>query len=476
MQSARRRLIGGAATVAVIGIGLSAVLASPASAAPKAPSWADVQAAKASASATQQQIDELTSTLSMLQEQADTASIAEQQAGQDYALAASKQQDAQTTVDDLAAQSKRAKTAADDSASQVAALVVELSRAGGGDLSTSMLTDAADAKDLLYRVGTMSHLSERSAGVLAQAQQDQRAVDSLKDQADAAKTALARATDRAESTLSAANDAASSAQSRLADEQSQQDTLIDQLAYLKGTSAATETAYWQAQQAKTAEAAIAKSPTKGATKASGTGSSSGTKTSGSTGSGTTTKPATGGSSGSTTTQPATGNTGSTTTQPATGSSSGSTGTTTPSKPSTPVTTTPTAPSSPSKGAAALAFATSQIGKPYVFGAAGPNSYDCSGLVMAAYASVGVAVGGHNVVWQYNYFAAQGRLVPLSQAQPGDILFYSTNGSVSGEYHNTLYAGGGMMVEAPKPGTNVRKISVWLPGQLMPYVARPTGSV
>lgn len=462
MQSARR-LIGGAATVAVIGIGLSAVLVSPASAAPKAPSWADVQAAKASASATQEQIDSLTSTLNTLQDQADTASIAEQQAGQDYALAASKQQDAQATVDDLASQSKRAQATAADSASQVAALVVELSRTGGGDLSTSMLTDARDASDLLYRVGTMSHLSERSASVLEQAKQDQRTVNSLRDQADAAKTALAKATQQAESTLSAANDAAASAQSRLADEQSQQDTLIDQLAYLKGTSAATETAYWQAQQAKTAEAAIAKTGTSGGTAskpASGGGS-------------TTTKPATG---GATTTKPVTGGT---TTTPATGGSTGSSGgaatkPTTP--PATTSPTTPTAPSSPSKGAAALAFATSQIGKPYVFGQAGPNSYDCSGLVMAAYASVGVAVGGHNVVWQYNYFAAQGRLVPLSQAQPGDIMFYSSNGAVSGEYHNTIYAGGGMMVEAPKPGTNVRKISVWLPGQLMPYVARPTGAV
>ncbi|KTR11825.1 C40 family peptidase, partial [Curtobacterium luteum] len=125
---------------------------------------------------------------------------------------------------------------------------------------------------------------------------------------------------------------------------------------------------------------------------------------------------------------------------------------------------------------AIAFARAQLGDPYGWGDAGPNSWDCSGLVMGAYGSQGVATGGHNVVWQYNYFASIGRLVPLSQRQPGDILFYSNNGTASGGYHDSIYTGNGQMIEAAKPGVGVVERAVWLPNQLLPYVARPTGSL
>ncbi len=96
--------------------------------------------------------------------------------------------------------------------------------------------------------------------------------------------------------------------------------------------------------------------------------------------------------------------------------------------------------------------------------------------MMAYNSQGIATGGHNVVWQYNHFASIGRLVPLSQRQAGDILFYSTNGSVSGAYHDSIYTGGGMMVEAANPTRGVLERAIWTPSQLLPYVARPSGSM
>lgn len=112
----------------------------------------------------------------------------------------------------------------------------------------------------------------------------------------------------------------------------------------------------------------------------------------------------------------------------------------------------------------------------MFGAAGPNQFDCSGLVMAAYASQGISVGGHNVVWQYDHFSAIGRLVPLADARPGDILFYSTDGTVSNEYHDAIYTGAGRMIEAPNPSATVREVAIWWPNELMPYVARPSGSL
>lgn len=110
------------------------------------------------------------------------------------------------------------------------------------------------------------------------------------------------------------------------------------------------------------------------------------------------------------------------------------------------------------------------------GGAGPNTWDCSGLVMMAYNSQGIATGGHNVVWQYNYFQSIGRLVPMSQRQPGDILFYSKTGTASGAYHDAIYTGGGRMVEAANPQRGVLERAVWTPGELLPYVARPSGSL
>lgn len=478
----------GIATVAVLGIGLSVVVAGPAQAAPSAPSWDDVKAAKSDAADAQQTVDELSDRLTSLQDAADRAGVVEQQAGQAYALAASQQQEAKDTLADLSAQSKRAKGKADDSAGQVAALVVELSRTGGGDLSTTMLTDASDSGDLLYRVGTMSHLSERSATILAQARSDQKTVDSLADQQAVATTALSKATEATKTAFATANDVSADAQARVQKQQDQQDEVLRQLAYLKGTSVATESAYWSAQQAKAAETALAAqtSSTSGGGNGNSNNSNSGNTGGGSAsgGTGTSTSPSTGGGTSS---SPNTGSGSGTTTPskpstpaapaPAPAPAPAKPSTPTPSKPSTPAPTTPApAPSSPSKAAGAISYARGQLGKPYVLGGAGPNTWDCSGLVMMAYSSQGIATGGHNVVWQYNYFGSIGRLVPLSQRQPGDILFYSSNGTASGGYHDSIYTGNGMMVEAARPGVGVVERAVWTPSQLLPYVARPSGSL
>jgi peptidoglycan DL-endopeptidase CwlO len=93
---------------------------------------------------------------------------------------------------------------------------------------------------------------------------------------------------------------------------------------------------------------------------------------------------------------------------------------------------------------AVQFALDQVGKPYVFGAAGPGAYDCSGLTMAAWAHGGVSLP-HSAADQYNY----GTHVSRSQLQPGDLVFfYQPIG------HVTIYIGDGMMVSAPTEGENV----------------------
>jgi len=98
-----------------------------------------------------------------------------------------------------------------------------------------------------------------------------------------------------------------------------------------------------------------------------------------------------------------------------------------------------------RGGRAAQKACSLIGKPYVFGADGPNAYDCSGLTKAAWASVGVYLD-HYTKDQWN----EG--VPVSRAdlQPGDLVFY-----YSDLHHMAIYIGGGMVVHAPHTGDYVR---------------------
>jgi cell wall-associated NlpC family hydrolase len=112
-----------------------------------------------------------------------------------------------------------------------------------------------------------------------------------------------------------------------------------------------------------------------------------------------------------------------------------------------------APSGSSVGAKVVRFAMAQIGKPYVFAAAGPDAYDCSGLTLTAYAEAGVSIGIHSATAQYDLAAKQGDLVPLADAEPGDLLFYTDGGGDM--YHVTIYAGNGLMIEAPYPGATVR---------------------
>lgn len=109
-----------------------------------------------------------------------------------------------------------------------------------------------------------------------------------------------------------------------------------------------------------------------------------------------------------------------------------------------VRTTAVAPPAASAGAGpVVAFALAQVGKPYRWAAAGPNAYDCSGLVMAAYWRAGV-----RLPHQTGGIIRYGTPVSRSQLQPGDIVFPASG-------HVAIYLGGGMIVHAPHPGDHVR---------------------
>jgi cell wall-associated NlpC family hydrolase len=102
----------------------------------------------------------------------------------------------------------------------------------------------------------------------------------------------------------------------------------------------------------------------------------------------------------------------------------------------------------------IAFARAQIGKPYIFGAAGPDAYDCSGLTMRAYQSAGIGLP-HHAADQWN---GQSH-VPPGQEQPGDLVFFVSDGTRSAPGHVGIYIGGDKTIIAPHSGTTVQIQSV-----------------
>jgi peptidoglycan DL-endopeptidase CwlO len=108
----------------------------------------------------------------------------------------------------------------------------------------------------------------------------------------------------------------------------------------------------------------------------------------------------------------------------------------------------------SKGAKALAYAKAQLGEPYARSGAGPSSWDCSGLTMMAWGSVGVSLP-HSSRQQFS----RGQPVAQSDLQLGDLVFF-----YSDIHHVGLYAGNGQVIHAPRPGKSVEYIKM----SYMPY--------
>ncbi|MFE9098161.1 C40 family peptidase [Streptomyces sp. NPDC007264] len=115
-----------------------------------------------------------------------------------------------------------------------------------------------------------------------------------------------------------------------------------------------------------------------------------------------------------------------------------------------------APGYDTKAAKALAFARAQIGRPCVWGASGPESYDASGLVQAAWRAAGVTLPR-----SAQDQAAVGVAVPPTALQPGDLVFFQDDAGRAG--HVGLCVGNGMMIHAPGPGAFIREEPVFHPG-------------
>ena len=124
---------------------------------------------------------------------------------------------------------------------------------------------------------------------------------------------------------------------------------------------------------------------------------------------------------------------------------------------------PPAPSTPpvSSGGieSVIAYAQAQLGEWYLWGAAGPDRWDCSGLTMMAFRQAGIYLP-HFSGAQYD----AGTPIPVSSAQRGDLLFWTSNGRPSGIHHVAIYLGNDQVIEAPHSGAQVRirSLEYWYP--------------
>lgn len=118
------------------------------------------------------------------------------------------------------------------------------------------------------------------------------------------------------------------------------------------------------------------------------------------------------------------------------------------------------------------FAKRQVlsGKPYVWGSEGPNSFDCSGLVYAAFKSVGLGWP----IWDRlnsSLYYTYTKQIPIAEMQPGDLIFYSYKGTQSTIHHISIYAGNEMMWEARSTKSGLRYSNIYSMEGMMPYAGR-----
>ena len=123
-------------------------------------------------------------------------------------------------------------------------------------------------------------------------------------------------------------------------------------------------------------------------------------------------------------------------------------------------------------AVAVAFAKKQVTarKPYIWGSEGPNSFDCSGLVYAAYKSAGLGWPNWDRLNSALY-AGYTKHVSLNELVPGDLLFYSYKGTISSIHHISIFAGNGMMWEANSKDKGLLYSNIYSVKGLMPFGGR-----
>lgn len=395
------RILAASATALAVATSLVLGTALAAGAAPVTrtdyPSWQDVQNAKANQAAKAAEIALLNADLQLSQKKAAAAQQDEALKEEAYNTAQGALAAATAKADALTTQQQAAQALADDAQKRAARLIVSLDRTVGGDATLELFVGSgAQTDQLLARLGSMSHLSATSAGILQRAEYAKNDAQSLARQAAIARAKRKDLAAQAQHAYDAAQAAVTAAENLVASEEAAQETMAAQLAALTQTTNTVLAGYEAGVEQANAAAGIPPLP-------------------------------------------------------------------------------------PGAIGAVIAFAERQLGKRYVLGGAGPTVWDCSGLTMVAWEQVGVDIGGHGSTMQYNEMRRIGHLVDVPRnstdgMRPGDLLFYSVNGSPSDtvKTHVAMYIGGGQMIEAPNPLRRVRIVPVRYSdyeSRLVPQVGR-----
>ncbi|MBX0299434.1 C40 family peptidase [Cryobacterium sp. 1639] len=458
------------------------------------PSWDEVTKAKESEATKAAEIENLTGLLDSLQVSSAGATRTSQIAAEDYRITQDDLDAATAREESLNKQSAVAQTAADTSKMRAGLIAAHLAKTGAQDLSLTLFMNGNTADDLLGQLGTASKLSEQSETTYRQAVQDKNTAESLIAQAAAATAERKRLSEEAQVKYASANVAAVGAQAALDVELKKSAELYEQLALLKDTTAEAEREYQTGLNAAAAAAAFAKAQAAAAAAAADVAndppresapeapSTPVAETPAKTPAVAAPAPAAPAPAAPTPSAPAPAAPAPAAPAPAAPA---------PAAPA-PAAPAPAAPaeqpasapassgsapievSAPAPNASAVAtavgFARSQLGDAYALGGSGPDVWDCSGLTKAAYAAAGIYIGSHSATNQYNTMAGQGKLVSFANARVGDLVFWGVPGNY---YHVAIYLGGGQILEAPNPTAPVRVHSIWSPGEVAPYVGRPS---
>ena len=249
VMDVRKIWLGIAAFVAGVGLLLGSVVTNELAFAAQYPSWADVLKARQNIALKEKAIAEIKNIIRGLEKKVEAATAEAQRVGTIYQEAQLLFDEAAFKADMLQAQADEATKSADASRIRAGQFVSELARVGNVNISTSLLSDASGADDLLSRLGFASIIASQADGIYQAAIRDKNTAQSLTDQAEIAKRERDILRDAAEASFQIAQDAAIEAENMFQEQQAHQATLMAQLATLVENRRVTEEQYQEGVEA-----------------------------------------------------------------------------------------------------------------------------------------------------------------------------------------------------------------------------------
>lgn len=439
----------------VVGLVAGVVIAgavAPASAEPSYPTEQQIDDARRAEADAGDTVAAVERQLAAINAELDTLRIASAKAVEAYNGARIALADAEAAETAARERAAEAAAAAEAARRELGALAAASYR-NGGELSTvSMILTAKDGQALYDGISALRSITSNQAGVHDRAQQATKAAEQAAAQAEQALDEQVEAADLARSAFAAAERAVSAQEGTAAAMSAEREQVLAQLAAARGTTLELERERQQgladeaaAERERQARAAALSRPEDAAPTSEPAGQPASPAGDAVVAPPAAQSPEPAPSSPAPAPAPA----------PKPAQVPAPAPAATP-KPTSPPSTTAPAPKPPARGAqAAVDYAYAQLGKPYEWGADGPDSFDCSGLTMRAWQAGGLSLPH----WSVAQATAVSR-VSYAQLRPGDLVFWSDNGRASGTYHVGLYIGNNRMIHAPRPGKSVELQSIF----------------